>query len=101
MLREGTGCLLGAIPYGVERLHRGALNAMPSVSRVSSHISSECHLSPGGGLSAVLFIKDIREADKITQINAELDDVKEVLQRSIDQVTHSLQLAPRFKFVFD
>merc|ERR1712146_817297 len=30
--------------------------------------------------------KDIREADKITQINAELDDVKEVLQRSIDQV---------------
>ena len=30
--------------------------------------------------------QDIREADKITKINAELDDVKEVLQRSIDQV---------------
>eukprot|EP00657_Telonema_sp_P-1_P010055 TRINITY_DN4355_c0_g1_i1.p1 TRINITY_DN4355_c0_g1~~TRINITY_DN4355_c0_g1_i1.p1 ORF type:complete len:160 (-),score=27.87 TRINITY_DN4355_c0_g1_i1:161-640(-) len=30
--------------------------------------------------------QDIREADKITRINAELDDVKEVLQRSIDQV---------------
>lgn len=30
--------------------------------------------------------QDIREADKITKINSDLDDVKEVLQRSIDQV---------------
>jgi len=30
--------------------------------------------------------QDIREADKITKINSELDEVKEVLHRSIDEV---------------
>eukprot|EP00656_Telonema_subtile_P055843 TRINITY_DN8776_c0_g1_i4.p1 TRINITY_DN8776_c0_g1~~TRINITY_DN8776_c0_g1_i4.p1 ORF type:complete len:205 (-),score=46.23 TRINITY_DN8776_c0_g1_i4:121-735(-) len=35
---------------------------------------------------ALVKFQDVREADKITKIQNELEDVKEVLQRSIDQV---------------